>query len=421
MSTDPTFVIVGAGLTGATAAQTLREEGFDGPIVVIGAEQERPYERPPLSKGYLAGTQERNALAVHDAAWYAENEVELLLGHRVHVVDPAAHQVQLGGGDSLGYSKLLLATGAAPRRLDCPGAELEGLHYLRSVDDSERLRAALRGGGPVVVVGAGWIGLETAAAARGYGCEVTLLDPQVTPLHAALGPEMGTFFADVHRRHGVELRLGVGVTAFRGTSRIRAVVTETGDEIPADIVIVGIGARPVVEPIERAGLPVDNGVLVDHALRTEDPDVYAAGDVANAMHPRYGRPIRVEHWANARASGAAAARSMLGRAVVEDAIPYFFTDQYDIGMEFAGWFPPGGYDNVVTRGDIDSGAFQAFWLAGHRVVAGMHVNRWDEGIAPIKELIHAGVPVDSQQIADESIPLPESPITRSAAPEQPAS
>jgi 3-phenylpropionate/trans-cinnamate dioxygenase ferredoxin reductase subunit len=405
MTPRPSFVIVGAGLTAAKAAQTLREEGFDGRIVLVGAESRRPYERPPLSKGYLAGTADRASLDVHEEGWYGENDVELLLGRRVTALHRAAHQVELGTGERLVYSRLLLATGSSPRRLALRGAELDGVHHLRDVDDSDRLRAAIRGGGKVAVVGAGWIGLETAAAARGYGCEVIVIEPQATPLHAALGPEMGAFFAGVHRRHGVDVRLGRSVTELRGSGHVAALALDDGSEVAADVVVVGVGARPRTELAEQAGLAVDNGVLVDENLRTSDPDIFAGGDVANAFQSRYGGWIRVEHWANAAHTGSAAARSMLGRHVVEDRIPCFFTDQYDIGMEYSGWFPRGGYDTLVTRGAVDSGAFHAFWLADDHVVAGMHVNLWDEGIGPVQALIRAGLPVDRRRLADPSVSL----------------
>jgi 3-phenylpropionate/trans-cinnamate dioxygenase ferredoxin reductase component len=410
MATEQTFIIVGASLAGAKAAQTLREEGFTGRLVLIGDEAERPYERPPLSKGYLQGKQDKAKLYVHDEGWYGENSVELQLGRRVTSLDRAGHQVQLADGDRLEYSKLLLATGASPRRLELPGVDLGGVHYLRQIEDSERLREAIRGGGRVVVVGAGWIGLETAAAAREYGCEVTVIEPQSAPLQAALGPGSGAsviggFFAQVHRQHGVDVRLGMAVTEFCGAGQVAAVVTDDGSEIPTDVVIVGVGAKPNTELAEQAGLAVDNGVLVDAALRTEDPDVYAAGDVANAVNPLYRTRIRVEHWANALDGGPAAARSMLGHQISDDRAPYFFTDQYDVGMEFTGWFPPGGYDALITRGDLQARSFYAFWLADDRVVAGMHVNQWDEGIAPVQDLIRSGVPVDRHRLGDPAVPL----------------
>ncbi len=397
------FVIVGAGLTGAKAAETLRAEGFAGRVVLVGAEPDLPYERPPLSKGYLLGQDDRASVFVHDEKWYADQGIEVLTGRRVTALDRAAREIELAGGERLGYTKLLLATGASPRRLRVPGNDLKGVHYLRRLAHADRLRDALAAGGRVVVAGAGWIGLETAAAARTYGCEVTIVEPSPSPLHATLGPELGAFFAELHRRHGVDLRLGTGVTGFAGDTAVTAVRTEAG-EIPADVVIVGIGARPETQLAEEAGLAVDDGVCVDASLRTEDPDVFAAGDVASAWHPRYGRRIRVEHWAAATNGGPAAALAMLGREVVYDDLPYFFSDQYDVGLEFTGWFAPGGYDRVVTRGTDE--AFHAFWLAAGRVVAGLHVNQWDDGLDAVRELIRSGRTVDPDLLADPARPLP---------------
>jgi len=397
-----THVVVGGGLTGAKAAETLRAEGFTGRVVLVGAEPDLPYERPPLSKGYLLGQADRASVFVHDEKWYAEQDIEVLTGRRVTALDRAAHEIELAGGERLGYTKLLLATGASPRRLRVPGNDLQGVHYLRRLAHADRLREALASGGRVVVAGAGWIGLETAAAARTYGCEVTIVEPAPSPLHATLGPELGEYFAHLHRRHGVDLRLGTGVTGFAGDTAVTAVTTDAGD-IPADVVGVGICARPETQLASDAGLAVDDGVCVDSALRTEDPDVFAAGDVASAWHPGYDRRIRVEHWAAAANGGPAAARSMLGHEVVHDELPYFFSDQYDMGMEFTGWFPPGGYDRVVKRGDDE--AFHAFWLAGGRVVAGLHVNRWDEGLDAVRELIRGGRTVDPDALADPARPL----------------
>lgn len=406
MTTDQTFVVIGASLTGAKAAQTLREEGFAGRVVLVGEEIERPYERPPLSKGYLLGKDDKAAIFVHDEDWYRQNSVTLSLGRRATRLDRAAHEVELDDGERINYTKLLLATGASPRKLTVPGADLDGVHYLRRFEDSERLRHALSGGGRVVVVGAGWIGLEAAAAAREYDCQVTVVEPQPAPLLAALGSEMGEYFADVHRGHGVDLRFGRGVVQIGGAEgRVTTVTTDDGAEIPADLVVVGVGAEPNTQLAEQAGLAVDNGVLVDASLRTEDQDVYAAGDVANAFHVHYGRSIRVEHWANAVNSGPAAAKAMVGREVGYDRLPYFFTDQYDIGMEYTGWFAPGGYDSVITRGDVHGKAFHAFWLTDDRVVAGMHVNMWDEGVGAVQKLIHGGKPVDRARLADPSVSL----------------
>ncbi|GHE76557.1 ferredoxin [Amycolatopsis deserti] len=399
MDHDDVVVIIGAGLAGTKAAETLREENFAGRVVLIGAEPELPYDRPPLSKGYLLGNQDRGAVFLHDEQWYADNAVELVRGRRVVALDRAAHRVELEDGERIGYTKLLLATGSSPRRLRVPGHELDGVHYLRRLGHADDLRAALDGGGRVVVVGGGWIGLETAAAARTLGCDVTIVEPADTPLQAALGPELGAFFADVHRGQGVDLRLGTGVTEFRGTGRVSAVVTGDGTVIPADLVIVGVGARPDTELATAAGLPADDGVLVDASLRTADPDVFAAGDVARAHHPFYDSAIRVEHWAGALKGGPAAARAILGQDVSYGELPYFFSDQYDLGMEFAGWFPPGGYDRVITRGDVPGHAFQAYWLSGSHVVAGLHVNQWDEGIEPVKDLIRSRRPVDPERLA----------------------
>jgi NADPH-dependent 2,4-dienoyl-CoA reductase/sulfur reductase-like enzyme len=410
---EETFVIAGAGLAGAKAAERLREEGFAGRVVLVGEENRRPYERPPLTKEFLAGKDPLDKAYVHDEGWYAGHRVELRLGAAVAAIDRAAHEVRLADGERIGYARLLLATGASARRLDVPGADQAHVHHIRTADDAERLRSALISGDRrVVVVGAGWIGLETAAAARTYGNDVHVVEPEATPLHRVLGPELGEVFAAVHRRQGVEFTLGGGVAEITET----AVVTSTGVELPADLVIVGIGATPNTRLAEEAGLAVDDGVLVDAALRTSDPDVFAAGDVANAEHPLLGRRIRVEHWANALNAGPAAARSMLGQDVVYDRVPYFYTDQFELGMEASGdW--SGGYDEVVYRGtdpaayvagDSDDLEFVAFWLSGGRVVGGMNVNVWDV-TDDIQRLIRSGTPVDKARLADPGVPLADLP------------
>jgi 3-phenylpropionate/trans-cinnamate dioxygenase ferredoxin reductase subunit len=398
------FVIVGAGLAGAKAAQTLRETGFGGEVVLLGEEPERPYERPPLSKGLLLGTAERESVFVHEAGWYAAHGVDLRTGTRVTAIDRAARQVELAGGLRIGYDALLLATGAAPRRLAVPGADVDGVLALRTLADCDRIAAALVDGGHLVVVGAGWIGLEVAAAARQRGATVTVVERSELPLLRVLGPNIARVFADLHRDHGVTFRFGAVVQAFRGEGRVSAVLLGDGTELRADAVVVGVGVDPNVALAERAGLAVDNGVVVDQALRSSDPRVFAAGDIANAYHPVYGTHLRVEHWATALHSGPAAARSMLGAEVVYDRLPYFYTDQYDLGMEYTGYAPPGGYDTVVVRGDLAKREFIAFWTARGRVMAGMNVNVWD--VAPlIENLIRGKKPVDLARLADPGVAL----------------
>ena len=402
-----TFVIVGGGLAGAKAAETLRAEGFDGDIVLFGAEPELPYERPPLSKGYLLGKAERDSAFVHPAQWYADNNVDLRTGVMVTAVDPGAGTVTYGGGP-LSYDKLLLVTGASPRRIDIPGAGLDGVLYLRTLPDSDRLREIFGARRRVVVAGAGWIGLEAAAAARMAGCQVTIVEPQSTALHAALGPELGDAFAQLHRAHGVEFRFGETAAACHGDAggRVGSVLTSSGAIIAADVVVVGIGVVPNDGLASSAGLEVSNGVVTDAALRTSDPDIYAAGDVANSFHPLYGHGVRVEHWANALHGGPAAARSMLGQQVTYDRVPYFYSDQYDLGMECSGLPTPGSYDEVVYRGDHASLEFIAFWLSSGKLIAGMNVNVWDV-TDDIQSLIRSARPVAPNRLADPAIPLAE--------------
>jgi NADPH-dependent 2,4-dienoyl-CoA reductase/sulfur reductase-like enzyme len=401
----PSFVIVGASLAGAKAAETLRDEGFDGEIVLLGSEPERPYERPPLSKGYLLGSDERDSIYVHPADWYAQHGVDLRPGVTVTAIDRAAATVTASGPagpESVPYDKLLLATGASPRRLSFPGADSGDVLYLRTVADSDRLRSAFSPGTRVVIAGAGWIGLETAAAARAAGCPVTVLEPQHGALHDQLGPELGAVFAGLHRAHGVEFRFGERAAEFRPG----LVITSGGADLGADVLVVGIGAAPNDALAADAGLEVSNGVLTDAALRTSDLNIFAAGDVANSFHPLLGRRVRVEHWANALNGGPAAARSMLGQPVVYDPVPYFYSDQYDLGMECAGLPSPGSYDRVVYRGDPKALEFIAFWLHHGAVIAGMNVNVWDV-TDDIQSLIRSARQVDPSRLTDPAIPLPD--------------
>ena len=400
-------VIVGASLAGAKAAETLREEGFGGPIALIGEEEERPYERPSLSKDYLLGKAERETIYVHPQAWYADHGVDLRLGTLVTRVDPLAHEVTLADGSLIGYGKLLLATGSAPRRLPLPGADAEGVLYLRRVGDSDRIRTTLQTATRIAVIGAGWIGLETAAAARSAGVEVTVLEAAELPLLRVLGREVAESFAGLHREHGVDLRFGVQVAEITGSGgQADGVRLADGSHIPADAVVVGIGITPNSELADAAGLEIGNGIVVDAGLRSSDPDIYAAGDVANAYHPLLGRHVRVEHWANALNQPQVAARAMLGQDVAYDLVPYFYTDQYDLGMEYAGYVEPGGYDRVVFRGDVEGREFVAFWLRGGRVLAGMNVNIWDVN-EMIQAIVRGGRPVDASRLADPGVPLDE--------------
>jgi 3-phenylpropionate/trans-cinnamate dioxygenase ferredoxin reductase component len=411
---DQTFVIVGAGLAGAKAAQTLRCEGFTGRVILIGDERDHPYERPPLSKGYLNGTDARDSVFVHPAAWYAEHDIELHLGQPVVHLDRAARSVRLGDGTSLPYDRLLLATGAEPRRLDIPGTDLAGVHHLRRLAHAERLKHVLtslgRENGHLVIAGAGWIGLEVAAAARGYGVEVTVVEPQPTPLHAVLGPELGEVFADLHREHGVRFHFGAKLTEITGQDgMVLAVQTDDGEEHLAHDVLAAIGAAPRTALAEAAGLSLADraaggGIAVDASLRTSDPHIFAAGDVAAAEYPLLGGRLRVEHWANALGGGPVAARAMLGQDVSYDRVPYFFTDQYDLGMEFSGHAPPGTYDQVLARGDVGKRQFIAFWLRDGRVLAGMNVNVWDV-TETIQKLIRSGRQVDPERLSDPSVAL----------------
>jgi 3-phenylpropionate/trans-cinnamate dioxygenase ferredoxin reductase component len=405
MSGNSAYVIAGAGLAGAKATETLRAEGFDGPVVLIGDETERPYERPPLSKDYLLGKAERETIFVHPQAWYADNGVELRLGSPVTGIDRAAHEVALADGSRVGYAKLLLATGSSPRRLTVPGAGADGVHYLRRAADSDQIKAAFQTASRVAVIGAGWIGLETAAAARAAGAEVTVMEAAELPLLRVLGPEVAQVFADLHRQHGADLRFGVQVEEISvAGGRASGVRMADGSQVEADAVIVGVGITPNSQLAEAAGLETGNGVVVDAGLRSSDPDIFAAGDVASAFHPLLGRHIRVEHWANALNQPQAAARAMLGQDVAYDRVPYFYSDQYDLGMEYAGYVEPGGYDQVVFRGDKDKREFVAFWLAGGRVLAGMNVNVWDVNDA-IQDLVRGGQTVDPARLADPGVSL----------------
>jgi 3-phenylpropionate/trans-cinnamate dioxygenase ferredoxin reductase subunit len=402
MSIDRTYVIVGGGLAGAKAAETLRAQGFDGRVVLVGAEADRPYERPPLSKEYLRGEAGDEKLFVHPEGFYAEHDIELLLGREAVSLDAGAAELTLDGGERLRYDRLLLATGAAPRSLGIPGEDLDGVLTLRSRGDSDALRARFGKGGSLVVVGAGWIGAEVAASARQSGLDVTVVEPMSVPLERVLGPEVGAIYRDVHTDQGVKLLLGTGVAAFEGDGAVQRVQTSDGRAIDCDLVVVGVGVVPRTRLAEEAGLAVENGIVVDEHLQTSAAGVYAAGDVARAMHPFYRERIRVEHWANALHQGPAAARAMTGATEPDDRLPYFFSDQYDVGMEYTGLAR--AWDRILFRGDPATREFIAFWMLEDRVVAGMNVNVWDV-TEPIERLIRSRAAVDEQRLADPGVPL----------------
>lgn len=404
MADSGTFVIVGGGLAAGKAVEGLRDSGFDGRVVLVGEEHHLPYERPPLSKGFLLGDEELASVFPQPPEWYDERSIDLRLGTAVTSVDLDGHAVATRD-ERIGYDRLLLATGASPRRLRVADDSGAPVAYLRTIEDSERIKGELRPGRRVTVVGGGWIGLEVAAAARSAGCEVVVLEALEKPLVRVLGPEVAEVFATLHTSNGVDLRTRVSVTGVAHEAGRTVVHLDGAETVETDLLVVGVGVQPNVALAEAAGLETENGVLVDEYLRTSHPDVYAAGDVANAYHPRLGRRLRVEHWDNAIEQGLAVARNMLGAEEAYDRLPYFYTDQYDLGMEYVGNVGPDGYDQVVLRGDVAGRVFTAFWVKDGRVVAGMHANDWD-AIDPIRAIVAAGE-VDLAALRDASVPVAE--------------
>lgn len=404
MTSNERYTIVGGGLAGARVAETLRAEGFEGTVTLISVESDLPYERPYLSKEYLQGTEARDYGFVHDRAWYDEQKIDLRLGEMVTGLDLRAREVLLEGGERVSYDKLALGTGSWPRRIDIPGADLDGVLYLRDLPEADAIKQVIDNGGPLVIVGAGWIGMEVAAEARQKGVAVTVLEAAELPLQRVLGDEVAEIFARLHREHGVDLRLGVGIREIVGSDgKVSGVIDANGDTIDTTAVLVGIGAVPQVDWIAASGVEVDGGVLVDASLRSSDPAVYAVGDIAAIDHPVLKRRVRVEHWAMANDSGPVAAKAMLGQDAVVDFLPFFYSDQYDVGLEYVGYVEPGEADQVVVRGDVAGHEFMAFWLVDRTVRAGMHVNMWDDGIDSIKALV--GRQVDPIRLADPAVPL----------------
>lgn len=405
MTTSPApehgVVVIGAGLAGANVVTSLRERGYAGPVTLIGDEDRLPYERPPLSKGYLQGNEEIDGAYVHPQDWYDEQHVTTLLNDAAVAIDRSAHEVRLSGGERVKYDTLVLATGAEPRSLPLPGADLDGVLTLRKISDSDALRTAISDHLRIVIIGGGWIGLEVAAAARQGDAPVSVLERAELPLLPVLGPKVAEHFAQLHRGHGVDLRTGVGVSRIVGEDGHVTGVEVDGETIPADIVLIGVGAAPTTELARSAGLSVGSGVLVDEHLRSvDDPEVLAVGDVAEARHTAMGQNLRVEHWDNAIRQGKLAAATITGASEVYDWAPYFYTDQYDLGMEYVGH--GGAEDEVVTRGDLASGEFIAFWLRDGAVSAAMNVNIWDIN-DDLRTLI--GRQIAPERLADESVAL----------------
>ena len=408
MNDETRYLIIGGGLAAARAVEGIREHDREGAVTLVSAEDHLPYERPPLSKDVLLGKAGAETAFPHPEGWYHEQGVSLHLGQAATSVSAGEHTVTIADGTELGWDRLLLATGSSVRRLNVPGGDLAGVHYLRTLDDSLALLEQLNSGGDIVVVGAGWIGLEVAAAAQQHGCRVTVVEPAAAPLLAVMGEQIGGWFADFHRAHGIEFRLGTGVAGFTGEGRVTGVTTDAGDVIPAQAVVVGVGILPRTELAETAGAAIDNGVLTDSALRTSVPDIWAAGDVANWESQLLGRHVRVEHWANANDGGLAAGRSMAGVDLTYDPVPFFYSDQYDAGLEYAGYVPRDVGAELIVRGDPATNAFMAFWVVpegdGVKVLAGMHVNLWDT-IDAVQVLIREGAVVSRERLADPSVPL----------------
>ncbi|MGO1539210.1 MAG: NAD(P)/FAD-dependent oxidoreductase [Leucobacter sp.] len=414
MNTLQNVTVIGGGLAGAKTVEALREQGFHGEIVLIAAEKHLPYERPPLSKDYLAGKSAFEDAVVQSSSWYEEQGVTLRQGVRAVNLDAAARSVSLDDGSELSYGRLVLATGSQPRHLPIPGADASNVHMLRTVEDSDTIRNTFGEGKKLVLIGGGWIGLEVAATAREAGTDVTVLEGAPFPLLRVLGPKVAEVFAELHRSHDVDLRTEVHVTGIETAENKSDIATgvrlEDGEIIPADAIIVGVGVSPVVDLAEQAGLAIDNGVLVDAGLRTSDPDIFAVGDIANHEHPVLGHRVRVEHWANALNQPAAAVATLLGTETPYTELPYFFTDQYDLGSEYIGYTAEGLYDRVLVRGNLEAREFVAFWVSAEatddlvRVQAAMNVNVWDV-IDEIKPLIAEKVQVDAARLVDPDVPL----------------
>lgn len=398
MGSPSNVVIVGGGLAAARCATTLRDEGFQGGVTVIGSEDLLPYERPPLSKGYLAGGTSREELLVHGQSWYANHDVEVRTSQTVTSIDRLGAKVMLASGEEMTYDHLILATGSVPRRLPVAGAELA--LTLRNLQDSDRLKSTFGRASSLAIIGAGWIGLEVAATARQAGLEVTVIDHASLPLEGVLGHDIASYFASLHRDHGVDLRMTATVQEVLTDGQQAVGVRFDDTMVHADAVLMAVGAEPAVGLARAADLMIGDGIIADENFRTSDPSIQAIGDVARVRNVLLGTSVRVEHWDNAIRQGAAAATALLGRRTPYDWHPYFFTDQYDLGMEYVGHGAPG--DGIVIRGSLESGAFIAFWIRDEIVTAAMNVNIWDVN-ATLRAIV--GQRVSSQRLSDEEVSL----------------
>jgi 3-phenylpropionate/trans-cinnamate dioxygenase ferredoxin reductase subunit len=396
------FIIVGANLAGGTAAITLREEGFDGKLILIGAEPHLPYERPPLSKEYFQGKKSFAETVLKPEAYYTDHQIQLRLGVQATRVNSREKVVELASGEKLFYDKVLIATGVRNRQLRIPGATLEGIYNLRTVTDADRIRAECQSGRRAILVGMGFIGSEIAASLRSYGVEVIVIETFKTPLYRVLGEQIGKIFESFHREHGVQMVFEEVVTAFEGTRRVQRVVTSRGRRLDCDFAVVGIGVEPVTEIVSNAGVRLENGIVVDEYCQTSVEDIYAAGDVANHYHPIFGQQIRVEHWQNAIQQGQAAARSMLGKREPYQDIHWFWSDQYDYNVQYTGFHRE--WDDLILRGQPDSYNVTAFYMRQSRIQAAIAINRGKD-ILRARSLIKAGVPVEADKLRDESVDL----------------
>jgi 3-phenylpropionate/trans-cinnamate dioxygenase ferredoxin reductase subunit len=396
------YVIVGASLAGATAAITLREEGADGDVILIGAEREPPYERPPLSKAYLRGDVPFDKALVRPAAFYATHGIQTMFGTRATRIDPLARVVELEDHRRVPFDALLIATGGRNRRVSIPGGDLEGIYSLRTVRDADRIRAEMIAGRRAVVVGMGFIGSEVAASLRQKGLEVVAIDPSKTPLFHVLGEAVGQTIAELHRAHGVRTVFEDPVVAFEGTRRVGGVVTKGGLRLGCDLAVVGIGIEVAVEWLGDSGIHVDNGVVVDEYCQTNVSGIYAAGDVANHYHPVFNRRIRVEHWQNAIKQGAVAARNMRGKRIAYDEIPWFWSDQYEANLQYAGFHTK--WEQLVVRGRLESGGYLACYVNNGRIDAAVGLNRAKD-VRRVIPLIKARRAVNLEQLRDESVDM----------------